>query len=40
MYFDQSRDVLIVTTGADRGFRQKGVNRLNIEMFRNIAQSL
>ncbi|MCI5098206.1 MAG: beta-lactamase family protein [Rhodobacteraceae bacterium] len=40
MYFDQSRDVLIVTTGADRGFRQKGVNRQNIEMFRKIAQSL
>jgi CubicO group peptidase (beta-lactamase class C family) len=40
MYFDQSRDVLIVTTGADRGFRKKGVNRQNIEMFRKIAQSL
>ncbi|WP_171173464.1 serine hydrolase [Ruegeria sp. HKCCD8929] len=40
LYLDQSRDVLIVTTGADRKFREKGVNRANIEMFRKIAQSL
>ncbi|WP_170440519.1 serine hydrolase domain-containing protein [Ruegeria arenilitoris] len=40
MYFDQSRDVLIVATGADRKFREPGVNEQNIEMFRKIAQSL
>ncbi|WP_170365361.1 serine hydrolase domain-containing protein [Ruegeria arenilitoris] len=40
MYFDQSRGVLIVATGADRKFREPGVNEQNIEMFRKIAQSL
>lgn len=40
MYFDQSRGVLIVATGADRRFREPGVNEQNIEMFRKIAQSL
>ncbi|WP_170585347.1 serine hydrolase domain-containing protein [Ruegeria arenilitoris] len=40
MYFDQSRGVLIVSTGADRRFREPGVNEQNIEMFRKIAQSL
>ncbi|MGV6803878.1 MAG: serine hydrolase domain-containing protein [Ruegeria sp.] len=40
MYFDQARSVLIVTTGADRKFRDPGVNELNIEMFRKIAESL
>ena len=40
MYFDQPRGVLIVTTGADRKFRESGVNEENIEMFRKIAQSL
>jgi len=40
MYFDQPRGVLIVATGADRKFREPGVNEQNIEMFRNIAQSL
>ena len=40
LYMDQSRGVLIVTTGADRKFREKGVNRSNVEMFRKIAQSL
>ncbi len=40
IYFDQPRGVLIVTTGADRKFRDPGVNELNVEMFRNIAQSL
>lgn len=40
LYFDQSRDVLIMTTGADRKFRNKGVNASNVEMFRKIAQSL
>lgn len=40
LYFDQPRGVLITTTGADRGFREPGVNRANLEMFRKIAQSL
>ena len=40
IYFDQARDVLIVTTGADRRFRDPGVSEENIEMFRSIAQSL
>ncbi|MFY2822796.1 serine hydrolase domain-containing protein [Ruegeria sp. MALMAid1280] len=40
IYFDQPRGVLIVTTGADRKFRDDGVNEENIEMFRSIAQSL
>lgn len=40
LYFDQPRGVLIVTTGADRNFRDPGVNDQNIEMFRKIAQSL
>ncbi|MCV2888407.1 serine hydrolase domain-containing protein [Ruegeria aquimaris] len=40
IYFDQPRGVVIVTTGADRGFRGAGVNEANIEMFRKIAQSL
>ncbi|MCG7518649.1 serine hydrolase [Ruegeria sp. Ofav3-42] len=40
IYFDQPRGVLIVSTAADRGFRDEGVNEGNIEMFRSIAQSL
>lgn len=40
IYFDQPRGVLIVSTGADRNFRDDGVNEANIEMFRTIAQSL
>ncbi|WP_170416848.1 serine hydrolase domain-containing protein [Ruegeria atlantica] len=40
IYFDQPRGVLIVSTGADRNFRDAGVNDANIEMFRRIAQSL
>ncbi|WP_170334123.1 serine hydrolase domain-containing protein [Ruegeria arenilitoris] len=40
IYFDQPRGVLIVSTGADRKFREQGVNEQNIEMFRKIAQSL
>ncbi len=40
IYFDQPRGVLIVSTGADRKFRDPGVNEQNIEMFRKIAQSL
>ncbi len=40
IYFDQTRDVVIVSTAADRKFRDKGVNRANIEMFRKIARTL
>ncbi len=40
IYIDQSRNVVIMTTGADRKFRDKGVNRSNIEMFRKLAQIL
>ncbi len=40
IYFDQARDVLIVTTGADRQFRDPGVNTRNVEMFRTIARNL
>ena len=40
IYFDRPRDVLIVTTGADRKFREPGVSDQNIEMFRKIAQTL
>ena len=40
IYFDQPRGVLIVTTGADRKFRDPGVSEHNVEMFRKIAQSL
>ncbi|WP_425044630.1 serine hydrolase domain-containing protein [Primorskyibacter sp. S87] len=40
LYMDQKRGVVIMTTGADRNFRDDGVNELNIEMFRKITQSL
>ncbi len=40
MYFDQPRGVLIVTTGADRKFREPGVSEQNVEMFRKIARNL
>jgi CubicO group peptidase (beta-lactamase class C family) len=40
LYFDQSRGLLIVTTGADRQFKDAGVNKANIAMFRSIAQNL
>lgn len=40
IYIDQTRNVVIMTTGADRMFREKGVNRSNIEMFRKLAQIL
>jgi CubicO group peptidase (beta-lactamase class C family) len=40
IYFDQTRGVLIVATGADRHFRDPGVNDGNIEMFRAIAAGL
>ncbi|NOD30963.1 serine hydrolase domain-containing protein [Ruegeria atlantica] len=40
IYFNQPRGVLIVSTGADRKFRDTGINDQNIEMFRKIAESL
>jgi len=40
IYIDQFRDVVIVTTAADRSFREAGVNTRNIEMFRAIAAAL
>ena len=40
LYFDRPRGVLIVSTAADRHFREDGVNEHNIEIFRKIAQSL
>jgi len=40
IYFDQVRGVLITITGADKLFREPGVGRGNIEMFRKIAASL
>jgi CubicO group peptidase (beta-lactamase class C family) len=40
IYIDQTRNVVIVSTAADRKFRDNGVNRTNIEMFRKIARAL
>ena len=40
IYFDKPRGVLIVTTGADRQFKEPGVDAGNIEIFRKIAESL
>lgn len=40
IYIDQSQDLVIVSTAADRKFREKGVNRINIEMFRKLGESL
>ena len=40
IYIDQARDVVIAATGADRGFRDDGAHRSNIEMFRAIAENL
>ena len=40
IYFDQSRGVLITTTGADKLFLEPGVDEINVEMFRKIAQRL
>ena len=37
LYIDQPRDVVIVTTAADRDFRKDGVHERNVEMFRQIA---
>ncbi|TLP55363.1 serine hydrolase [Parasedimentitalea maritima] len=40
IYIDRSRDVVIVSTGADRNFREQGVNESNIEMFRKLVKFL
>ena len=40
IYIDQTRDVVIVTTAADRMFREPGVNDANVAMFRLIAEGL
>ena len=40
LYIDQAKGVMIVTTAADRQFRQADVNASNIAMFRQIADSL
>ena len=40
IYIDQPRNIVIVTTGADRAFRNAGISRENIEMFRMIADAL
>lgn len=40
LYIDQSRNVVIVATAADRAFREAGINDGNIEMFREIADNL
>ena len=36
LYIDQQAGVVIVTTAADRQFREAGVNEANIDMFREI----
>jgi len=40
IYVDQTRDVVIVTTAADRDFRTPGIAQRNVDMFRSIAASL
>lgn len=40
LYIDQPKGLVIVTTGADRKFREPGVNESNVAMFRRIADSL
>ena len=40
IYIDRPRGVVIVTTAADRDFREDGVHEANIEMFRRIAESV
>ena len=38
IYIDTARQVVIVTTAADRQFREPGANQQNVDMFRAIAQ--
>ena len=40
IYIDRPRGVMIATNGADRGFREAGVNDRNIAMFRPITATL
>lgn len=40
IYIDQTRNVVIMSTGADRKFREPGVNDSNIEMFRKLVKIL
>ena len=40
LYIDQPRGVVIATNGADRGFREPGVDEANIGIFRLIVDSL
>jgi CubicO group peptidase (beta-lactamase class C family) len=40
IYIDQTRETVIVTTAADRQFREPGVHDANIAAFRRIAASL
>ena len=40
LYIDRPRGVVIATNGADRSFREDGVDDANIAMFRLIAESL
>ena len=40
IYINQPLDVVIVSTAADRKFRNKGINELNIDIFRKLAGML
>lgn len=40
IWIDNARDIVIVVNAADRGFRDAGVDALNLSMFRRIADSL
>lgn len=40
IYIDTARQVVIVTTAADRQFREPGANQQNVDMFRAIARDL
>jgi len=40
LYIDTPRGVVIAVNGADRAFREDGVNARNVAMFRQIAEAL
>lgn len=40
IYIDRPRGVVIAVNGADRAFRENGVSDANVDMFRQIAESL
>lgn len=40
IYIDQAKDLVIVSTAADRKFKESGVSDANIAMFRKIAEAL